>query len=168
MASKTFQIRIVLTSHIIFLIFWLKIVISAWNFWFQLGNSTSITQNLQSVSFELAENLQAYSVLKDIKFCKSLAPKSHSGALWIFEVFTVFRLVFDSFVYFWCNKPQELQKNIQKYVCKISRSIEFRWQNCTKLRRKAGKSEKPLYFWKIHNAKIPFLNLLKLGRDPWP
>ena len=51
------------------------------------------------------------------------------------------------------------------FRCKISRSIECRQQNWPKCRGKVVKSDKPLYFWKIHNAKTSFLNWLKLCRE---
>ena len=86
--------------------------------------------------------------------------------LWIFQVFCFslrFWLVCLILMYQAPNVPKKYPKIY--FQCKISSSIECRWQNWPEYRGKARKLEEPLYFWKIHNPKTPFLNSLKLGRE---
>ena len=59
-----------------------------------MGNSASKIPSLQNEYSELAENLQAYSTQKDVKFCKISALKRQSGALYEFFNFSIFFVSF--------------------------------------------------------------------------
>ena len=83
--------------------------------------------------------------------------------LWIFQVFLIFALFLTRLFNFDASSPKWSKKIHFQY--KVCRWIEFRRLNWLKYQGKVRKSEKFLHIWKIHNAKTPFLNLLKLGKE---
>ena len=87
--------------------------------------------SLQNQYSELAENFQAYSIQKDVKFRKISAIKAKAAPFVNFPNFPFFLLRFWTACLILMHQDPNAPKQYSKiyFRCKISRSIEYRRQN---------------------------------------
>ena len=119
---------------------------------------------MQNQYSELAENFQAYSIQKDVTFCKISALKRQRC---IFQVFHIFCFVFRPYVcLILMHKAPKDKKKYTKihFRCKIYHSNKCRWQNWLNQQRNAVKSEKLLCFSKIQNVQARKSTIFKLAQ----
>ena len=124
-----------------------------------LVNSASKIPSLQNEYSVLAKNLQAYSILKVMKYCKISALQSQSSARYEFFKFSKFFASFlEHLLNFATPSSKFSKKNIQKYI------FDVKFPNLSNTASRIGLSidKKPenrenlSIFKKTHSAKTPF------------